>query len=209
MSHGGINWRQHLGDPEVRAFHEGRLAALAESTATTEPTARPAESPLAREGTVPDKAWGSPVVPVRSRRSHQLPPERERPGGKYHRSRATTVSRALSIVGRAGFLLAVGIVAVLLAGRAWSPGPDQLNLALGERIGQYETARAEFDAGRLECAGLAQSYAAADEARIRAAVGYARIGGRAETILVHEHERLTVRVSAVDSHFDGSSCPRP
>lgn len=116
---------------------------------------------------------------------------------------------------RAGGAVTAGLVAALVAAigvagrQVWAPDPLRLNLHLAERVGQYREDGARYVAGSLGCPELARSYAAADEARMRAAVGFARLGDRALPVHLSEFDRLSAEMSRVDGHFDSAGCVRP
>jgi hypothetical protein len=115
----------------------------------------------------------------------------------------------LGIALRAGLLVVFAVVAVAVSWRVWEPDPVQLNLHFAETLQQYNRVRSGFEEGRVDCLRLADAYAAADNARVRAAVGFSRLETRGERASVREYERLSANMGRIDAHFDTSGCARP
>lgn len=76
----------------------------------------------------------------------------------------------------------------------------------GER---YAERAADFDAGRIGCDLLTTGYVAADEAYVRIAASFSALSARANPRAAAAYERAGQEMAEVNSHFDGSGCPRP
>ncbi|MFW6039622.1 MAG: hypothetical protein ACOC9N_00930, partial [Gemmatimonadota bacterium] len=82
---------------------------------------------------------------------------------------------------------------------------DALEIA-GER---YDERAADFDAGRIGCDLLTTGYVAADEAYVRVAAAYANAEVRSNPRSADAYEEAGAEIADINSHFDGSGCPRP
>lgn len=82
---------------------------------------------------------------------------------------------------------------------------DALEIA-GER---YDERAADFDAGRIGCDLLTTGYVAADEAYVRVAAAYGNPGVRTNPRSADAYEEAGAEIADINSHFDGSGCPRP
>ncbi|HSM08613.1 MAG TPA: hypothetical protein VLA33_06315 [Gemmatimonadota bacterium] len=82
---------------------------------------------------------------------------------------------------------------------------DALEIA-GERYGERA---ADFDAGRIGCDLLTTGYVAADEAYVRVASAYGNPEVRSNPRSADAYEEAGAEIADINSHFDGSGCPRP
>lgn len=82
---------------------------------------------------------------------------------------------------------------------------DALEIA-GER---YDERAADFDAGRIGCDLLTTGYVAADEAYVRVAAAYGNPEVRSNPRSADAYEEAGAEIADINSHFDGSGCPRP
>lgn len=82
---------------------------------------------------------------------------------------------------------------------------DALEIA-GERYGERA---ADFDAGRIGCDLLTTGYVAADEAYVRVAAAYGDPEVRSNPRAAAAYEEAGAEIAEINSHFDGSGCPRP
>ncbi len=80
---------------------------------------------------------------------------------------------------------------------------------LGRQISAYETTRVQFEAGEIDCAGLAASQASVSQAFVTVADKYAVVGSRLPLRERLEYERLASSASQATSHFDAAGCAEP
>jgi len=139
----------------------------------------------------------------------------------------TPVNRRLKLVLLGVFLLVMVIVALVMVVRGLDRTPvmvlpqvrtvrtmDQRQLfaavdGLSIAIERYDERAIDFDAGRINCDLLATGYAAADAAFMETATSFAVLGGEPGREALDAYETASTEIAVVNTHFDGSRCPRP
>jgi hypothetical protein len=82
---------------------------------------------------------------------------------------------------------------------------DGLAVAL-ERYAERST---DYEAGRIGCDLLATGYAAADASFVRIAARFGELGPEPAEDAQGAYDTSTTEIAAINTHFDGSGCPRP
>lgn len=82
---------------------------------------------------------------------------------------------------------------------------DGLAIAL-ER---YAERSADYEAGRIGCDLLATGYAGADASFVRIAARFGELGPEPAEDAQGAYDTSTTEIAAINTHFDGSGCPRP
>lgn len=137
------------------------------------------------------------------------------------------VYRRLKLVPLGVFVLVMVIVALVTVVRGLDRTPvmvlpqvrtvrtlDQRQLfaavdGLSIAIERYDERAIDFDAGRISCDLLATGYAAADAAFMETATSFGVLGGEPGREALDAYETASTEIAVVNTHFDGSGCPRP
>jgi len=82
---------------------------------------------------------------------------------------------------------------------------DGLDIA----VERYEERTVDFDAGRIGCELLATGYAAADASFVETATRFGALGVEPGREAQDAYEAASGKIAVVNTHFDGSGCPRP
>lgn len=92
-----------------------------------------------------------------------------------------------------------------LVQRQFDEAVDGLDVA----IERYDERSADFDVGRIDCDLLATGYAAADASFVRIAASFGPLGAEPGREAQDAYETASANIAVVNTHFDGSGCPRP
>lgn len=184
-----------------------------------EPIEEPSQEPREEQqspATVPESGPDLPYLPPLV-----MPGEGEEPDLQPARRRLKLV-RLLGV-----FLLVMVIVALVTVMRGLDRTPvtvlpqvrtvrtmDQRQLfaavdGLSIAIERYDERAIDFNAGRISCDLLATGYAAADAAFMETATSFGVLGGEPGREALDAYETASTEIAVVNTHFDGSGCPRP
>lgn len=76
-------------------------------------------------------------------------------------------------------------------------------------VERYDERATDFDTGRINCELLATGYAAADAAFMETATNFGVLGAEPGREAQDAYEAASDKIAVVNTHFDGSGCPRP
>jgi proteasome lid subunit RPN8/RPN11 len=98
--------------------------------------------------------------------------------------------------------------------RVTTPDPaparfDSLADALGQALASYHDRRTDFGLHRIDCAGLARGYGAADDALVALASLYRDARASLSSAQATRYQTLGASMEMVNTDFDASKCPRP
>ena len=74
---------------------------------------------------------------------------------------------------------------------------------------RYDQRAADFEIGRINCDLLATGYAAADASFVRIAASFGPLGAEPGREARDAYEAASGKIAVINTHFDGSGCPRP
>ncbi len=92
-----------------------------------------------------------------------------------------------------------------LVQRQFFDSVDGLDVA----IERYDERAADFEVGRISCDLLATGYAAADASFVEIAASFGPLGAEPGREAQDAYETASAKIAVVNTHFDGSGCPRP
>ncbi len=76
-------------------------------------------------------------------------------------------------------------------------------------VERYAERSADYEAGRIGCDLLATGYAGADASFVRIAARFGELGPEPAEDAQGAYDTSTTEMAAINTHFDGSGCPRP
>jgi proteasome lid subunit RPN8/RPN11 len=86
---------------------------------------------------------------------------------------------------------------------------DSLAAVLDQAIASYHARRTDFGLHRIDCAGLARGYRAADDALVALASLYRDARASLSSAQATRYQTLGASMEMVNTDFDASKCPRP
>ena len=212
--------------PEVDAADV--VAAAGEAERATEPLApaeraggrAPGEFPAPPDRPMPQGDWSLRGVPL------VMPGEKAEMGLLPPRSRRISwpvVATGVALLAAAVFFVFRDTPSTSTGRTAPEPSSTRGEAATSAEIRQffeeanaleiagerYAERGADFDAGRIGCDLLTTGYVAADEAYVRVAAAYGNPAVRANSRAAAAYEEAGAEIAEINSHFDGSGCPRP